>query len=331
MTSDEFGSRYKLLKQMVVKEGRSYTAEHLASGRAVLVHIVEESRVGGNSGLQAMLQQLSSRERSRVLDTMTVEGALVVVTQFLHGFEGFESWLRARVEEPVTPPAPASPPTEEVHGEFTRLFRSAGENPGPSSGPTHGTFGAPPAPPPAGVAPSGSEFTDLFRAPGRPASQPPDPASTIPPVRMVGVRLPMPPSEPAPGPRLPPPQLDPAAPVPPPKLTPNFDSSGTPDSPSALAGWPRQDEVVIRAPDPGPAPLPPPSPSWGAPSEYTQLFGSPPAPTGELALPTDLAAPPEATEEKPERKRSYIPLFVILNVVFILATGLVVYFALRRC
>ena len=93
-----------------------------------------------------------------------------------------------------------------------------------------------------------------------------------------------------------------------------------------LAGWPRPDEVVIRTGDPPSPPVP--APSWDAPSEYTRLFGSVPQPAGELA---DVPAMPPPAEEPAERKRSYLPLFLILNVVLILATGLVVYFALRRC
>jgi len=142
---------------------------------------------------------------------------------------------------------------------------------------------------------------------------------------MVGVRLP---SEVPPAP-IPTPRVDsPAAPLPP-KLTPNFESSGTAQHPPDLAGWPRPDEVVIRTQEP--AASPPPQPSWDGPSEYTRIFGSAPQPTGELRSPGELPQVLEPEEDKPEQKRSYLPLFVILNVVFILATGLVVYFALRRC
>jgi len=52
------------------------------------------------------------------------------------------------------------------------------------------------------------------------------------------------------------------------------------------------------------------------------------SPTGELADPVEAPPPPD---QPADHKRSYVPLFVVLNVVFILATGLVVYFALRRC
>jgi len=323
MTSDEFGSRYKLLKQMAVKEGRSYTAEQLSSGRAVLVHILDEGGVGGSGGLQELLQQLPPRDRARILDTMPVDGSLVVVTQFLQGFEGFESWLRSRLDEPVAPP-PMSAPEQpsQLHGEFTRLFRSAGDTPAPAPA----SPGFQTNPPQETSSPGGSGFTDLFRASVHPTSDPQDPGATIPPIRMVGVRLP---SEVSPAASIPPARIDPPAAALPPKLTPNFEGIGTAQHPPDLAGWPRPDEVVIRTQEPAAPALP--QPSWDGPSEYTRLFGSAPQPTGELALPGEPPQPAELEEDKTERKRSYIPLFAILNVVFILATGLVVYFALRRC
>jgi hypothetical protein len=329
MTSDEFNSHYKLLKQMALKEGRSYTAEHLPSGRAVLVHILDEAQFGGASRLSALIERLPPRERSRVLETVTVDHSLVVITQFLPAFEGFERWLRASTSDPAPPPAAAPGPSPEMHGDFTRLFRSAEDNPAPP--PDRGPIvneELSPAPP------GGSKFTDLFRAPARPPSSAPDPNSaTIPPVRMVGVRLP-PLSEPAPAqqgpPRLMPniqtPSEPPTPPPAPPRLVPHLEGTGSPPPEPDLAGWPRPDEVVIRAGEPPAAPLPPPS--WKGPSEYTRLFGSVPEPSGELAQVADVAEP---HEEAPERKRSYLPLFLVLNVVFILATGLVVYFALRRC
>jgi hypothetical protein len=351
MTSDEFGSQYKLLKQMKLKEGRSYTAEHLPTGRAVLIHIVEETDFGGLNGLKAVIEQLPPRDRSRVLATLMVDRSLVVVTQFLQEFEGIERWLRNQTSGPAAPQAPAGEPA--IHGEFTRLFRSAEDLPiqPPAQAPV-----LPPEPQPA--PPASSHFTDLFRSPVAPATPPPGDA-TIPPIRMVGLRIPMPadspPVQPAPDQLAPPPpllrpNLEPGglagSPPGPPRLVPNLGTSAGPSlsevgpprlapnfggptrSPTepGLAGWPRPDEVVIRSGDPPSARLP--AASWQAPSEYTRLFGSVPQPAGDLAEVPAMSPP---AEEPVERKRSYLPLFVILNVVLILATGLVVYFALRRC
>lgn len=318
MTSDEFGSRYRLLKQMAVKEGRSYTAEHVSSGRAVLVHILEEERFGGTNGLKALLERLAPRHRSRVLETLTVDGSLVVVTQFLQGFDGFEAWLRGRTAESVGPPPAPANPAHEVHGDFTRLFRSTEDAAALPTDPLPPVLDQPPS----GVSPGGSNFTDLFRAPARPPEQ----GATIPPIRMVGVRVPLPSEPPPASPSLPPPESGP--PPGPPRLSPNFAASPAAPAPPDLAGWPRPEEVIIRTGESASAPLPHPSWGTGAPSEYTRMFGSVPQPTGELARPV---SEPEPREETPERKRSYIPLFLVLNLVFILATGLILYFALRRC
>jgi hypothetical protein len=255
---------------------------------------------------------------------------------------------------------PPTGPPEVQHGEFTRLFR-AENTPAPSPGPPPSKISLPhDAAPPAGA-----NFTDLFRASARPPTGPSgSDSATIPPVRIVGVRLPAS-SEPAspeqgpprsspnfetsgesPGqaPRLnpnfetsgespgPPPRLSPnfeasrESPGPAPRLNPNFETSGESPAPGNLAGWPRADEVIIRGSDQPAVPVPPSS--WDGPSEYTRLFGSVSPPTGELAQAAEI---PESHDQPPEPKRSYIPLFVVLNLVFILATGIVVYFALRRC
>jgi hypothetical protein len=310
MTSNEFNSQYRLLKQIAVKGGRSYTAEHRASGRAVMVHILEENRVGGAVGLEAVLEGLSPRDRSQILSTLTVETSLVVVTQFLAGFEGFEAWLSSRSAAlPGSPPQPAEPPPQS-QGEFTRLFRSASED--STAPPPDLSFmvesKTPAAPPP------GSQFTDLFRSPATPAPPNQGAAPPLPPVRIVGLRVPAASEPPAASEQLP-------------RLVPNLERNREATvEPNLAAGLPRPGDVIIRGPEPT-AP-PPPPPSWTGPSEYTRQLGSVPLPSGELVQPEEAPTPPEEPEH---RTKSFVPLLLILNIVFIMATGLVVYFALRRC
>jgi hypothetical protein len=312
MTSDQFTSEYKLLKQIGGQGGRSYTAEHRASGRAVMVHILDDSQVGGVTGLDALLGNLPPRDKARVLDRLTVDRSLVVVTQFLQGFDNFESWLRGRSLAPASRPVTPSDLPPEQEGEFTRLFRSSGDLPPPPAG-------RPPAvperaPPPA--APAGSKFTDLFRTPGEspPPTQDPGDRATIPPVRMVGLRMALPPE-----PGSAPPEL--------PRLRPNFGGSPEPAvQPDVAGGPPRHGDVVIRNADAFDEP--PPPPSWQGPSEFTRQLASALPPTGEFSGTAAQSQPPE---ESAEEKRSYVPLFVVLNLVFILATGVIVYFLLKRC
>jgi hypothetical protein len=312
MTSDQFNSEYKLLKQVGGKGGRSYTAEHRASGRAVLVHILDESQVGGIAGLDALLGNLPPRDKARVLDRLTVESSLVVVTQFLQGFDTFESWLKGRSFAPTSRPVTPSDLPPEQEGEFTRLFRSAGDIPPPPPGRVPASPER--APPPA--APEGSKFTDLFRAQAEPPPPTQDPGdrATIPPVRMVGLRMALPPEPGSVAPELP-------------RLRPNFGGSPEPRSqPDMAGGPPRHGDVVIRNAEPFDEP--PPPPSLEGPSEFTRQLASALPPTGEFPGTAVHAPPPE---EPPEEKRSYLPLFLVLNLVFILATGVIVYFLLKRC
>jgi hypothetical protein len=46
-------------------------------------------------------------------------------------------------------------------------------------------------------------------------------------------------------------------------------------------------------------------------------------------MPADAPAA-RSSEPPPVAKRSYVPLLLVLNLVLIIATGLVVYFALKR-
>ncbi|MGH7528248.1 MAG: hypothetical protein ACREMX_16265, partial [Gemmatimonadales bacterium] len=139
MTRDEFYSKYRLLKQIEGEAGPSYTAQHRTSGRAVQVHFLARDAVADEAALGALLERLSPRYRAKVLETMTVDGSLVVVTEFLEGSATFEGWLRsgAAATNPMAQSAgPPSPPARA--GEFTQLFQA-------SEGP--------PAPPPASGAP----------------------------------------------------------------------------------------------------------------------------------------------------------------------------------
>jgi hypothetical protein len=77
-------------------------------------------------------------------------------------------------------------------------------------------------------------------------------------------------------------------------------------------------------PEPAAVPPPPPAP-WSGPSDFTRQL-SPSAP-----LSAQVPAIPPPPTEQPARKASHLPLFVALNLAFIIITGLVVYFALRRC
>ncbi|MGH7525599.1 MAG: hypothetical protein ACREMX_02735, partial [Gemmatimonadales bacterium] len=167
--------------------------------------------------------------------------------------------------------------------------------------------------------------TELFRPPtGEPApaqSLPgqDSPGATMPPVRVVGLRVTTPREqprrEPEPPPRRPNFGGGPAIPPTPPEpLTPRLEPR--------LPGAP-----IIQAPELTPPP-PMPSPVWSGPSEFTrQLQGGPRLGSEDPPVLAAPAPPEPPTPQKP----SYVPLLLALNLVFIIATGLILYFALKRC
>jgi hypothetical protein len=65
----------------------------------------------------------------------------------------------------------------------------------------------------------------------------------------------------------------------------------------------------------------------GGPSEFTRALG-------RVAFPPPPAAPaplkPKIEEKAAAARPSYLPVLIVLNLVFIAAVGLIVYFALRR-
>jgi hypothetical protein len=309
MTSQEFESKYKVLKQIAGGAGRSYTAQERPSGRAVLVHVFESLAAGEEVG--SLVERLPPRDRARVLETLTVDESLVFVTQVLEGFRSFEGWLGSRAvgaTDPLARPAPpAHPPADQgsAGGEFTELFRSP-ERPSPAQEPGPGKL--PPEKTPAG-------FTDLFSAPpARPPSPPRQPIS-VPPVRVVDLRLPKP--------QLAGEDREPA----PPPLRPNLGGATQPPATPMAPPAPRAlGDQVIAAPDPRPV-SPPPRPAWSGPSDFTRQLERGPH-LGSDAPP--VLVPLEPPDPPAGKKTPIWPLLLATNLISMLVTGLIVYFAFGR-
>jgi hypothetical protein len=301
MTRDEFDSQYRLLGKTGGDAAPSSAAEHRATGRAVQVHFFDGGLDGPGTELLGLLERLTPADRSRVIEALRVDDSVVFVTQPLPEGHDFERWLRDAAIA-----ASGSGP-----GEFTALFRAGASPPG---SPVAGSPPLPPEPRPTAPA-AGPSFTELFRSTPEPGPQPAAPPgrSATPPVRVVGVRLPTPPSAPITpqGPPIPAPRLGgepargPAAPPP-------------PEAPVPRA-------AALYAPEPAASPPPQQAP-WSGPSDFTRQL-SPSAPFSAQVP----AIPPPAASEPAARKASYLPLFLALNLAFIIITGLVIYFALRRC
>jgi hypothetical protein len=327
MTSDEFKSKYRLLKQIAAGGGRSYTAQHCTTGRAVLVHFTDEELTRAEGTLGALLFRLNPRDRSKVVETMTVDRSLVVVTQFLEGFETFEGWLRSRTDTPdapaASPPTPAPAPPSA--GEFTQLFRPIDDSATPNDAerashplPIPDVAAAPaPRPPdrqPAEQPSAGPNFTEMFRGPAGPSPASKRSDSEPGPLPIINLRLPS-------RPVLSGPERPPA----PPKLTPNLEAAAPPPEPLDL---PRLGNFLLDAPEPvSPAQSAPPAWGAGAASEFTRQMSRSPQVS---PMTPEVVGAPEPPPAMAQPARSYLPLLLALNLVVIIALGLILYFALRR-
>src|SRR5215204_7596382 len=105
MTSEEFESRYQILKQAAAGSVRSYLA--MGHTRAVvMVHVLDGDPVGVKD-LLGRVDTLAHEQRSRIIETVEVNGTPVLVTRFIFDFTSLEAWLREHVAArgPVPPAA----------------------------------------------------------------------------------------------------------------------------------------------------------------------------------------------------------------------------------
>ncbi|MEO7986130.1 MAG: hypothetical protein ABI766_06320 [Gemmatimonadales bacterium] len=337
MTTDEFNARYTLLNQIAHGKSRTFMAQEAGSERAVMVHFLTEDRHPPGSAIAGLVERLAPPDRAKVLEILPVNLSTAVVTQTLEPFDRFDAWLQSRLAEIPAPPPVAHPPAPSAQGEFTSLFQPPAVSlPTPPPAPSR------PAPPPAPVPDVGPRggFTDLFQPPTAPKSNPlPVPSIAAPPVEMRSIRLPR--SESAPAPVHRPSSSDPPLPRPawPLSLEPG---AGAPLAPPPLHSpvlpaplpRPRAGEPIIKPPPREQLPPPSPLPGWSGESDYTRQLR--PAPLPDQAPPVAPVAPVPESAKKPEAEagagasRPLVPLLLVLNVLVIIATGLVLYFALKR-
>jgi hypothetical protein len=87
------------------------------------------------------------------------------------------------------------------------------------------------------------------------------------------------------------------------------------------------------APPQAPAsPVQQPMPQQGQPAgggEFTRVFAAPAAPS-ILAAPPQQQAPQQQARPASKKKTNFVPLFIILGVLLVIAITLIVVFALRR-
>ncbi|MGH7673688.1 MAG: hypothetical protein ACREMV_00325, partial [Gemmatimonadales bacterium] len=296
MTADEFRAKYHLLEPLTRRGVRSYRARD-AAGRVLLVHMITTGSHDQDQRILALTARLGPTERARVVEQTVVDGAPVVVTEWLPAFDSFERWLERKAtgpapvtegssdatepaitaltqprtpsppapppvaRPPVVPPAPPVPPAPAAGpGHFTQLF-------GPASGAIDEGTDSKPA-----QSPVIDDFSQVFGPPAGSAA-PPEPAA--PPAQPTPPSPDATPSDQGPVVRW---REGPAPPARPP---------GTP-----VIRWNR---------DAGDAPAPPerhPEPPPQPPGDFTRLFG--PAGAG--------AAPAPAPRERPAPETPFDPL-----------------------
>ena len=260
--SDDFNSRYRLLKCVAVDDGiRTHNAQELATGRVVMVHLADAAGPEDVERLRSQLGRLTGGDKNRVLETATLPSGFAIVTEFLTGLGSFPTWLAQRAGGAGAGGASAMAPavTEQVTQPI--VVPPVAETAGP---PTAVTETGVPAAAVAGVS-----MIDV------PVSAPPAPAMTTPVAATPTEAIP---------PMAPPPVFaPPAAPEParaPGAFTQMF------GAPSVPANVPASAPV---APPSAPATAPPvaqpaarrrPQPGCGcgaakAPGAFTQMFERP--------------------------------------------------------
>ncbi len=254
MTNEELRKKYRLLKLVAEQEERTYQALD-PSGHIVMVHFLSDN-ASDSRRLLALVNALSPADKTRIVEHVEVDGAPVLVTQFIQEFKTLLAWLERRTQRPHAAPAPAS----RGPGEVTAMFGPPTAEPaGPAAEP------GPPREPgaAAGVQHIPGDFTGVFGA----ASGTPAALSPQPPSAPSGA-----PSPPVDRPGTPPPGDKPSI-----RWREPTAGAEQPDRPSdrPVVRWKKGaplDEPSTPPQAPAPAPAPP-SPPLKQVGEFTRLFG----------------------------------------------------------
>ncbi len=170
MTSTDFASKYRLLKNVATRGARSFLAQQVALGRMVMVHYLDSETPEQRSATLARLEALKPPAREKLLEIVDVDGSPVAVPLFISSFVDFTTWLD-HVSVPVAAPQTPPPVKMAPHapGEFTRAFSKMETPAAPpvmasrveEHTPQRQAPAAPPPPPPEAAKPAG-DFTRIF-------------------------------------------------------------------------------------------------------------------------------------------------------------------------
>jgi hypothetical protein len=303
ITSDEFRTKYQLLKEIASGEVRSYHAVS-STGAVVMVHLFERSDTDETQRLLAALDRLPPPDHEKVLRVHDVQGTSAVVTRFILDFTTLADWIRQRT--PDQGPAaqagsgPGDPTGAPAPSEFSMLFPASSP---PADPPGAGTPAPPearstePSPPsvvpqptpegagPPAATPEPGEFTRMFRVQsGDRTDTGPEPGPTPAPADPLA-------EPPAPRDEPPPPAQEPG------EFTRMFRSPSTEANTPAPATDPGDGPAgtgspAVAGPETGPAESTAPAPE-PEPGEFTRMFRTPAAP------PEPAAPAPESTPKTP--------------------------------
>ena len=159
MTLDEFRAKYRLQKRLTQRGVASYEALD-SSGRVVMVHSLDSAPRDEVDEVRSLVHQLDAGDRKKILEILDVDGAPVLVTEYLQAFHTLAQWLEIRTQ--------GAQPNRPPRGEFTQLFGPAEvpktpvlERPATASSPSAVSASGKPAAP---ETPRAGEFTGLFGA-----------------------------------------------------------------------------------------------------------------------------------------------------------------------
>ena len=354
--------KYELQEVLHDQGIRSYRARHITLGHALMVHFIPGSQRGDDFALLERLAQLPESARKLFFDAGEHNAVPYVVSWPLQEFDNLPGWLSRTIEKNrrLSKPAGAGPKTQATDSsEFTRQFFKDIKEPA-ASGAGGLVTGQSTAPPKVKEPPSPpkepGEFTRFFQVPPN-APVPTKPVADPPPAPRKETAPP--PLSSGPGEftqffRGAPAEPHPATaaqtefPPAPPLFPPADRSPARPPETAAvppLAPQPALPKPPLAAPNAIPAPgaaIPavPKPPVAAVPPEplvaddYAKIIARPPAPALPPTPPIAARKPAVALPSVPQVQRpapsAYLPMWITLAVLFVLAVGLTLFLALTH-
>jgi hypothetical protein len=348
--------KYELLEVLNDAGIRSYRARQVTLGHVLMVHFIPSSQRGDDFALLDRLAQLPESARKLFFDAGEHNAVPYVVSWPLPEFDSLPDWLDRTIKknrQQSRTPGAASKTQPSDSSEFTRLFFKGMEEPAHGAGDL--VTGQSPSPPKVKEAPLPSkepgEFTIFFQAPAsiKPAAEPPpaparkEAAAPAPlsgaPGEFTQFFLQGAPAGPhpetelfPPAPLFPPADRSASPPLEMPRVAPPASPPPLPKPPAAVPNPIQAPAAVIPAVPKPPAAAVSPEPILA--DDYANVIARPPAPPLPplpLAAPRKpaVALPPLPQIQRPASS-AYLPMWITLAVLFVVAVALTLFLALWR-